>query len=127
MLLQIFGQHRQQARRRLNELYAYVVEVKQVEFFFLNRDKLGKCARLLDARGAAADYHERHALFAVFGRAVGLFGALELVNDVIANVNRLLQSFHAERMFLDAFHPEKVSRRARRKNQIIVVDFAVIG
>ena len=30
-------------------------------------------------------------------------------------------------MFLDAFHPEKVRRRARRKNQIIVMDFAVVG
>ena len=45
---------------------------------------------------------------------------------MVANVNSLLQCFHAERVFFDVFHPEKVSRRARSQNQIIVMNFAVI-
>ena len=126
MLLQIFGKHGQKSRRRLNQFYAYVVKVEFMEFFFLNGNQLGNRARLLDASRTAADDYESHAFFPVFGCAIRFLGTLEFVNNVVANMLCLLQSFHAERVFLDILHPEKVSRRARRKNQIIVVNFAVI-
>ena len=89
-------------------------------------DDLGQRACEFDARRAAADDDEVQHAAALLLIMLDLVGALEHVDDMIADVQRLLQGLHREGMLLDALHAEEIRRRARRENQIIVGNLAVI-
>ena len=127
-LLQILRHHRQHVPRRLDQHHAHIAEVEIMKFFLLHFNQLGDRARLFDARRSAAHHHERQYFFALGRRNFIRFArALELMQHVIANRERLLNRFHSVGVRLNIFHPEEIRRRARRQDQIIVRNLAVIG
>ena len=126
-LLQIGRHHGQKPARRLDELDADLIGRKIVILVLHDEvDDLGQRACEFDARRATADDNEAQHTAALLLVMLDLVGAFEHMDDMIADVQRLLQGLHREGMLLDALHAEEIRRRARRENQIIVGNLAVI-
>ena len=89
-------------------------------------DDLRQRSRQLDACRASADDDEAQHAAALRLVLLDLVGALEHMEDMVADVQRFLQRLHREGILLDALHAEEIRRRARRQDEIIVGHLAVV-
>ena len=98
-----------------------------MKFFFLNTDQLRNRAGFLNAGRTAADNDKgQHA--PAFGFIVfPLVRTLEHVQNMIADMDGLLQRFHAEGVLLHPVHAKEIRRRAGRQHQIVIGDLPMIG
>ena len=128
VLLQVGRHHRQNGAHRLKQCDMHLREVNVMELFLEYTDELHNGACHLDARRTAADDDEVEVTTAFLcSRRIGLLrGALELMHDMPAQGNCLLQRLHGIGIALDALVSEEIRRAARREDKVVVSNLAVI-